>query len=504
MSIGQFDIVEFVNFARKIGSDTADTEAKTAAKGLPKDTVETISAFANRSGGTIICGLSEKEGFIPAEGFDAKKISEALSQACSDKMEPPVRANIRIKEFEGSLLVVAEIPETEPFRKPCYVKARGPYDGSFFRTGEGDRRLSRYEVDRLTEERHQPRYDAQIIDGSDVSELDSELVSGFLRRERAASPRVFSGLSDEDALLTMGVTGRGPDGAVKPTLAGLMALGRHPQKHFPRANVTFAAFPGSSKEELAEDGARFLDSRTIIGSIPVMVAETLVAIRRNMKTTSYIEGGSRRDVSEYPEVAIREAVANALMHRDYSPEGLASQVQVNMYDDRIEIVSPGGLYGTVTVDNIGKYGASSSRNQYLSRILESAPYPEGYPEKGYVVENKGTGFAQIQAALKKRGMAPAVPEDSLSLFAVTMRKKQSSKPKLVVASAPITLESKMEDEMQAIMNAVDAKGFISTSEVSTLLGVSTATAYRRIRDLVNKGMLKPTERQGRSARYMRT
>lgn len=501
MSYEQFNISEFVGLARKIHSDTADVEVKTAAAGLPKDIVETLSAFANRSGGTLVCGLSEKDGFVPAVGFDAKKISEALSQACADKMEPPIRASVRIEEFEGSLLVVAGIPETEPYQKPCYVKARGPYDGSFVRTGEGDRKLSRYEVDRLIEERHQPRYDAQVIEGATTSELDPELVDGFLKRERAASPRVFAGLSDDDALLTMGVTGKGGCGESKPTLAGLMALGRHPQKHFPRANVTFAVFPGTTKEELSDDGARFLDSRTVIGPVPVMVAETLAAVRRNMKVASYVEGGSRRDVSEYPEVAIREAVANALMHRDYSPEGLASQVQVNMFADRVEVVSPGGLYGTVTVDNIGTYGASSSRNQYLSRILESTPYPEGYPEKGYVVENKGTGFAQIQAALKGQGMAPAEPEDSLSLFAVTMRKKHAHATGSVLASASITLENKTGADLESILNAVRSRGSISTSEVSSMLGISTATAYRRIKELVDKGLLVSTDKQGRAVRY---
>lgn len=93
-----------------------------------------------------------------------------------------------------------------------------------------------------------------------------------------------------------------------------------------------------------------------------------------------------------------------------------------MYADRIEVINPGGLYGMVTVDTIGRHGASSSRNQYLSRILESSPYPSGYPESGYVVENKGTGFAQIQVTLRGRGMEPAIPEASLSLFVVTMKK----------------------------------------------------------------------------------
>lgn len=496
----RFNTGEFVALARRIKSDTADVEVKTAAAGLPKDIVETLSAFANKSGGVLICGLSEKDGFTPAEGFDAKKVSEALSQVCADKMEPPVRADVRIEDFEGSMIVVADVPETAPYLKPCYVKARGPYDGAFVRMGEGDRKLSRYEVDRLIEERQQPKYDAQIIAGSNISELDPELTEGFLKRERAASPRVFAGLSDADALLTMGVVSVDQSGELKPTLAGLMALGHHPQKYYPRANVTFAVFPGSSKEDLAEDGARFLDSRTVIGPVPVMVAETLAAVRRNMRVSSYVEGGARRDVAEYPEVAVREAVANALMHRDYSPEGLGSQVQVNIYTDRIEIMSPGGLYGTVTVDNIGQYGASSTRNQHLSRILESTPYPNGYPEKGYVVENKGTGFAQIQAALKSQGMDPAEPTDDLSMFVVTMRKKAA--PKRAFSSSGIPLAQGTGKDTPSIEGVVRANGSVSTSEAAAALNVSTATAYRRIKALVDEGVLKPTEKQGRSARYV--
>lgn len=501
MGANRFDINEFANLARKIGSDTADVEVKTAAKELSKDVVETLSAFANGSGGTVVCGLSEKDRFSPVVGFNAKRIAEALSQACADKMEPPIRADIHIEEFEGSLVTVAYIPETEPYRKPCYVRSRGPYDGSFIRMGEGDRKLSRYEVDRLIEERRQPKHDAQVIEDADVSELDPELVDGFLKRERAASPRVFAGLSDEDALLTMGVTGRSESGGLKPTLAGLMALGRHPQRHFPRANVTFAVFPETSKDELAENGARFLDSRTVIGPIPVMVAETLAAVRRNMKISSFVEGGARRDVYDYPEVAIREAVANALMHRDYSPEGIASQVQVNMYVDRIEIINPGGLYGTVTVDNIGTYGASSSRNQFLSRILESTPYPAGYPERGYVVENKGTGFAQIQAALKGQGMEPAEPQDSISLFVVTMRKKRQTEGKGANTSVTSAAERLEKDELDSLLDIARSKGSISKAEASEALGVSGATAYRRIKELIDKGLLTSDGAKGRSTRY---
>nr|WP_256376350.1 ATP-binding protein [Collinsella acetigenes] len=178
---------------------------------------------------------------------------------------------------------------------------------------------------------------------------------------------------------------------------------------------------------------------------------------------------------------------------------MASQVQVNMFDDRIEVVSPGGLYGTVTVDNIGEYGSSSSRNQFLSRILESTPYPEDSPEHGYVVENKGTGFVQIQAALKNQGMNPAEPADSISLFVVTMRKKAG------VGAAPSfskALGGAAKGESDPILDFVRANGSAASSEISEVLGVSRSTANRRIKKLVKLGALTTNGGQGRSIRYL--
>ena len=439
----------------------------------------------------MVCGLSEKNNFRPVEGFNARQISDAITQTCGDKMEPPVRTTISIEEFEDKLAVIANIPETAPHLKPCYVKNRGPYDGAFLRVGDGDRKLSRYEVDRLIEEREQPSYDAQIVPDATLDDFDSELVAGLLQRERANSPRVFSTLNDEDALLSLNAVKKAEDDSIRPTLAGLMSLGKHPQKHFPRANVTFAAFPGTSKEMLSDEGARFLDSRTIIGSIPVMLAETLIAVRRNMKITTRVEGGTRYDTTDYPELAVRELVANALMHRDYSSEGLGSQVQVNLFSDRLEIISPGGLFGMVTVDNIGTYGASSSRNQFLSRLLESVPYPKGYSESGYVVENKGTGFAQVQAALRAQNMPPAIPDDSLSHFAVTMIKQQTTK----------TQQSTKASRSEAILAILENQGRISTSEAARMLNVSSSTAYRYIKNLIKAGKIQSEGSRGRSTRY---
>lgn len=480
------DMMDFIALARRIGTDTQEVEVKSAAAQLPKDAVETISAFANASGGTLILGLSEKAGFKPVQGFDAKRAIDFLGQLCDDKLEPPIRATIRIIPFEGSPVVVAEIPELAPYLKPCYVKSQSLYGGSYIRTGDGDRKLSRYEVDRILEEHMQPRFDEEMVREAEPDDLDDELVAGFLAKERSNSTRLFSKLSDEDALITMKVLSRDEDGSLHPTIAGLLALGFHPQQFFPRLNVTFAVFPGLTKGELTKENVRFLDSKTIIGPIPVMIAETLAALRRNMRTVSYMERAFRRDTAEYPETAVREALANALMHRDYSPEGRGSQVQVNVFPDRIEILNVGGLYGAVTVDQLGKYGVSASRNERLSRILESTPYPDGYSENGFIVENKGTGYAMIKSSLSQAHMPEPEAVDTVSTFVLTMRKHRWDVERQHNEDMP----SFIDETDGRILTWLEETGPSKATCVADAVGVSQSTASRRLRRLCNEGYVE--------------
>lgn len=255
-----------------------------------------------------------------------------------------------------------------------------------------------------------------------MGDFDEELLEGFMRRQRADSPRAFKGMSDEELLEALCVTARDGEGIVRPTLAGLMALGRFPQRYFPRACLSFTVIPGTSKADVSAEGLRFLDSREIVGPIPVMISELMVALRRNVRVSSKVEGAFRIDRPEYPETAVREAVANALMHRDYSPDGCTSQVQVTMYDDRIEILSPGGLCRAMTVDRLGELGVSFPRNQALANILRVTPYAEGFAEVGSVVENKGTGYFQIRASLREANMPEPVAIDHITAFEVALYK----------------------------------------------------------------------------------
>ena len=470
--------------ARRAQTDLQWVEIKAASRKLPSETVNTLSAFSNTSGGLLILGLAEDGGFKPVKDFAAKNIQDALIQACNEKMQPPVMAEIQIMEFESSNIVAAYIPEIPPNTKPCYIKEHGEYHGSFRRTGDGDILMSGYEIDRVLEEKHQPNYDTEVVPDSTLEDLNSELVGGLLARERKNTPRVFGKLGDEDALQSLRVLAKASDGKLHPTIAGLLALGDYPQQFFPRLNVTFTYYPGTTKADNLQDNRRYLDSATLVGPIPMMISDTLQVIRKNMRTGSVIEGAFRTDIPDYPEVAIREAVANALMHRDYSPEGRGAQVQVNMYADRLEILNPGGLYGPVTVDQLGEFGMSSTRNAFLSNILESTPYLDGSEFK-FVVENKGTGYATIEKSLADALMDPPIPKDNPGYFSLTFRKRH------LLAGERRNLPA---DEVKAaILSMLSRQESIRTKDIIDASGLSRPTVLRYLKELMAEGSVEQTE-----------
>ena len=138
-------MTELIELLRVIGNDTQQCEVKECKRRISSTITETLSAFSNGNGGYIILGLSEKAGFTPVEGFDARAMQEALSQAC-EKLTPVVRPVIVTCPFEGANLVFAVIDEMLPREKPCFVSSVGPHDGSYIRTGDGDRKMTSYEV----------------------------------------------------------------------------------------------------------------------------------------------------------------------------------------------------------------------------------------------------------------------------------------------------------------------------------------------------------------------
>ena len=211
-----------------------------------------------------------------------------------------------------------------------------------------------------------------------------------------------------------------------------------------------------------------------------MLVETLTMVQMRMNTGAFLEDALRKDVPDYPLIAVREAVANALQHRDYSPEGRGTHVEVNMYSDRLEITNPGGLFGSTTIESLGKEGISSSRNEHLSRLLTCTPF-----ESGYVVENKGTGFMVIESSLAQALMPPPKIQNSLTFFKLTFEKRRRTMIEMSNRSWEVIDE--------AIIAELTSRGSCSIKELMAMSGLSRATMTSHIRKLVRTGKVEPTE-----------
>ena len=485
MDVGLLE--SLVREVRAVGSDTSSIEVKAAAGKLPRTVTETLSAFCNGSGGTLILGLDEASGFRPVPGFDPVRIREALARASADDIVPPVRSAIEIVPFEGAYVVVAHIPEIDPLSKPCYIKDRGEYQGSFIRGGDGDRKLTEYEVGLLRANRGQPRYDRDPVDDALLADLDDDGVTALLRRARQRQPRAFRSVSEEVALQRLGVlvpAGSGQDVLV-PSLAGLLTLGVYPQQFFPQLNVTFVVLPAVAKGVIPEGGPRFIDNRSFGGPIPVMVIDAVDAIARNMRVAATVKGVGREDAYEYPIEALREAVVNALMHRDYGPLARGTQVQVEMYPDRLLIRNPGGLFGAVSEDELGIEGVSSSRNSVLSALLQEVNLPD---TDHVVCENRGTGIPTMLEQLRRSGNASVKFSNAISHFTVVF--SRSERP--LSTSTQVRQSELPEGRAADILSLFQGQVELSAADIVQTTGRSRASVLRYLAQLVEAGWLLAT------------
>ncbi|MDI9470703.1 MAG: ATP-binding protein [Bacillota bacterium] len=460
------NIDQLVENLRVLGSDDQTVEVR---EGVDKAILESLSAFANTGGGVIIVGLSEEKGFQRVPDFDAQAAADQLLER-GLQLSPPVRPALQIVPFEGGELLVAQIDAFPSWDRPAYISERGIYGGSYQRLGDADVRLTQYEVDRIREEQKQPRWDEAPVEQSGLEQLNAQALKAFLDKQRAIRPGTFA--EDEQvAMKRLRILHED-----RLTLAALLTLGDYPQEFFPRLTVAFSVFSGTSKGEIGS-GLCLLDRKTLSGAIPELVESTVELVRNQMRGGARVGDVCRPDRPDYPLVAVREAVVNALMHRDYSPRARGRQVQVNMFVDRLEVTSPGGLYGTATVQTLGSAGISYMRNQRLATLLEAVEFPGG----GLVAEGRGRGLAVIEKSLAENLQPrPEIRADLNSFTIVFFRRR--------VAQGERSLSA---DEK--VRQAFGQNGSFSTAELMLKTGLSRTAVQRAINKLIAKNTIEATE-----------
>lgn len=396
------ELKEIIQSLTDSNSDTTHVEVKACREGFPRRIWESISAFANTpGGGIIILGISETPDGIDLTGVkNPAKYQSDLASLC-DQMIPPIRSLIEIHKYEGKIFVTAEIPEVSYKDKPCYYKGSGIMSGSFIRVADGDRKLTQYEVQGFLDGQGQPLYDIEPVPESVPEDLDNNLVISFLRRIREKHPKVAQ-WTDDRILRTYRVI-TDIDGRPCLTLGGALCLADYPQKFFPGLVMHVLVYPSTGGKQEGDRGERLLDNVKIEGPLVRAVPEAIQVIKRNLQKRTFVKGLFREDVLEYPEIFLREALVNAIGHRDYAPLARGSAVQIKIFPDRVEIANPGGLFGPVTEERLGEHGLQATRNSHLMKLLEDAPVPG---EERVLCENRGTGIPAMVAALIRAGMEP--------------------------------------------------------------------------------------------------
>jgi len=367
---------------------------------------DTLSGFSNQDdGGVIVFGLDENLNFEAVGVYDPQDLQKKVTEQCK-QMEPVVRPLFTICTIGNATIVSAEIPSMDADKRPVFYKGVGRIKGSYIRVGESDELMSEYEIYSYDAFRKRIRDDLRKVESAKLSFFDEDQLNRYINAVKRDRKNIADAVSDNDILELMGVTVEGI-----PTLAGVMVFSRYPQANFPQLCITAVVVPGISMGDTGEEGERFLANQRITGPIPDMLEAAVDFVRRNGRVKTIVDDdGKRTDKPEFPTKAIREAILNALVHRDYSIHTETVPVRIVMYSDRMEIINSGGLYGNISIDSLGKV-RPDTRNATLANILELMS----------ITENRYSGIPTIRREFKKAGLPEPVFATRRGEFIVTFK-----------------------------------------------------------------------------------
>ena len=464
-------------------------EVKSAKIGCPNFLYDTLSSFSNQSsGGVILFGIDEKADFEVVGVYDAQDLQHRVSEQCKE-MSPEVRPLFSVAEIEGKIVVSAEVPGVDVTERPVFYKGRGRLGGSFVRVGEADEPMSEYEIYTYEAYRRRIRDDIRSVDGADMGQLRADLLAEYLRRVKAGRVNLGANASDDEILELMGIRK-----GVTPTVSGVLMFAKYPQAYFPQLCLTAVVVPGVEIGETADDGVRFLANEKFTGRLDEMLSGAVDFVIRNMRVKTVIgKDGRRDDRPEFPVTAVREAILNALVHRDYSLHTEGSPVSLCMYSDRIEIVNKGGLYGRISVDLLGKVHPET-RNPALVDMLEVMG----------VTENRYSGVPTMRREMRAFGLPPPEFVNRSGEFKVILR--NGFVADIGTSRNKVNTKSGVEAELTARERRLleFCKEPRTRAEVVECLGVSHYYAFSKIiPKLVDAGLLRLSRPEAPRSRLQR-
>lgn len=413
---------------------------------------EALVALANADGGVIVLGLHEDGA--PGEPIWEEEADDALRGALL-LCRPPVAAEwqpVQLRDGSHIGLRVARSADLHSLADGRVLVRRGaenqPVVGSDLAQLAGSRTVAEFEL--------------ESVPGARRSDFDSAIIDEYLAKRAARGAARVGAL--ETLLFEIGAL----DAFGRPTVSGLLLFGRKPQTFLPQSGVVFVRFP--STQPRGEDGGIGYGRRDEIGGpLARIVERTWNIIWEEMRVGARVRGLEREEMTEYPRFAVREALVNAICHRDYRIKG--RRIEIRMYSDRLEIISPGGLAGYMTLENL--VDEHFSRNPRIVNGL----YHWGY------IEELGLGIDRMIEDMELAGHPR--PEFKATPFSFTVTLSNAR-----VGSTPAALTHNTHERQKRAVRYVQENGSITNREYQQLCeGVTAETLRRDLVDLVERGVL---------------
>lgn len=354
----------------------------------PESIAREMTAFANTLGGTLLIGIDD-DGSV--SGIGDAHLEEWIANISRNNIVPALQPLIEHVPVAGNTVCVVTVPKGKD--KP-YQTLDGKY---WLRVGSTNRTATKEELSRLFQQAGLVHFDTAPVADTGVEGIDPRLVDEYYRTYYETA---FLDMPEEEQqnLLQNADILTELEGRQVVTVGGLLMFGKYPQRRLPHSSIMFAVFKG---KDITEDLA---DKKEILGTLPELIDKTVALVQLFLPTPSTIEGTRRTETVLIPLKVIREAIVNAVVHRDYSLS--QRKIQVHVFSDRVEITSPGKLANTLTLEKI-RYGNSAPRNIFLVKFLDNMRYFDGL----------GRGIPMMLKLMQER----IAFEEIGALFKVTLR-----------------------------------------------------------------------------------
>ena len=379
------------------------------------DWADEIAAFANAAGGVVLAGVADDGTAIGMSRAQIANLNSLLVEVSTDTIKPPVRIRIYHKELsDGRLVLLAEVPKSDSVHESP--------GGNYIRVGASKRLMGSDERLRLAQRRSQARFlwfDKQPVPETGFRTLAEALWKPLLSAEGAAEPEAALGklalLQDDEA------------GVLRATVAGVLLCTPNPEQWLPNACITATRYRGG------DHASGQIDAREITGPLNDQIAGAVAFAARNMQVAAR-KDPARSDLPQYSEKVLFEALVNAVVHRDYSMRG--SRIRLSMFDDRLEIQSPGSLPNNLTVESMAS--RQSTRNEALTSVLARMPVgaTRGGEGRRYYMERRGDGVPIIlRGTWELCGKYPEyrVVDDSEILLVIPAAMQEPSPARAVIS-----------------------------------------------------------------------